>query len=172
VTDPFEPPSGEPPAQQQPYGQNMPPYQPPPAYAQPQYGQPQYGQPAYGQPAYGQPAFGHYGGYPASPRNGLGTTALVLGIVGVVAGAVVVFFYVAFIVGILAIVFGAIGRGRAKRGEATNRKAATWGLSLGIVALVLSVVGGVLIVHVAQDQRDCRARATTQPQYDACAHKL
>lgn len=161
MSNPYDPPAGDPTPPPLPaYGQ-------PPAYGEPQYGQPQYGQPQYGQPAQ------YYGGYPVpARRNGLGTAALVLGIVGTVAGAVVVFFYLAFVLGVLAVVFGLIGCSRARRGEATNKKAATWGFALGVVALVLSVVGGILIFHVAKDQRDCRARAVTREQYDACSHKL
>jgi hypothetical protein len=115
---------------------------------------------------------GPYGGQPAPSRNGLGTAALVLGIIGAVLGLVVVVFYLSIVLGVLAIVFGLIGRGRVKRGEATNRRASTWGFALGVVALVLAVVDIVLLVHVAQDQRDCRARSFTQQQYDACSHKL
>src|SRR5665213_3215703 len=60
---------------------------------------------------YGTPATG--------VRNGLGTTALVLGVIAVVLSWTVVG---GIILGVLAVVFGIVGRGRAKRGEATNRK--------------------------------------------------
>ena len=46
----------------------------------------------------------------------------------------------AVILAILSITFGAIGLGRAKRGEATNRGAAMAGLVLGIVAIALLVL--------------------------------
>jgi hypothetical protein len=92
-----------------------------------------YGQPVYGQLAYGQP----YGvGYPA-PRNGLGTAGLVLGIIAVVLSWTV---WVGITLAILAIIFGSVGLGRAKRGEATNRGSAIAGLVLGIVAIALLVL--------------------------------
>jgi hypothetical protein len=179
VTNPFEPPSGDapdpgapdpgtpaapPPAGQSPYGQAMPPYGQPP-YGQPPYGQPPYGQPPYGQPPYGAPG---YGGYPASMRNGLGTAALVLGIIGVVTGATMFLFSIAFVLGVLAVVFGLIGRGRGKRGEATNGTKATWGFALGVVSLVLSVVGLIVVLHVARHHLDCISRAQTQSELEAC----
>ena len=95
--------------------------------------------PAYPQPAYGQPAYGvPIPGYPlAGPRNGMGTAALVCGIVAIPLDLT---FYGGVILGILAIIFGGVGLGRAKRGEATNRGAAMAGLILGIVALALLVI--------------------------------
>ena len=58
------------------------------------------------------------------PRNGMGTAALVLGILSFLCG---------WILGLLAIIFGAIGIARANRGEATNKGMAVAGLILGIV---------------------------------------
>lgn len=60
-------------------------------------------------------------------RNGMGTAALTLGILGIFLG---------WLFSFLAIIFGSIGIARANRGEATNKSAATWGLWLGIVAPV------------------------------------
>ena len=113
-------------------------------YGQPGYGQPGYGQPSYGQPGYGQPAYPQAGyplppgyGFPpaptALPRNGMGTAALVLGIIA----AVTFFTGWGVILGILAIIFGGVGMGRASRGEATNRGMAVAGLVLGIASFIL-----------------------------------
>src|SRR5689334_11609335 len=63
--------------QQPPYGQ-VPPPPPPPPYQQPGYSQPGYPQPGYGAPGYGQPV------YYEPPAHGSATTALVLGILGLV----------------------------------------------------------------------------------------
>lgn len=98
----------------------------PAAYSPPPYGQPPYATPGYGLPYQGVPA----------PRNGMGTAALVLGIIGVV----LCWNPVGIILGILAVIFGGVGLGRAKRGEATNRGAAMAGLVLGIVAVVLLIL--------------------------------
>lgn len=63
----------------------------------------------------------------------MAVASLVLGIISIVLT------FVGTIPAILAIVFGAVGRGRA---EATGhgKALATWGLGLGIVGLLLSIV--------------------------------
>ncbi|KNB51172.1 DUF4190 domain-containing protein [Streptomyces caatingaensis] len=132
------------------YGQN--PYGPPSQPQQP----PQ--QPGYGYPAANSAPY--QGGYPAAPpvqpygaapygapmqpSNGIGTAGLVTGIIGAVCSAIVIFWYIGFILGILGIVFGAVGRGKVKRGEATNRGAATTGIVLGILGIILPVIYLVL----------------------------
>ena len=74
---------------------------------------------------------------PAHPRNGIGITALVLGIVAVVASITVIG---GILLGIIAIVLGFIGRSRAKKGQATNSGVALAGIITGAVGLVLSIV--------------------------------
>ncbi len=102
----------------------------PPAYPAGSYPQPGYGQAPYGPTGYPPP------GYPL-PRNGLGTASLVLGIIAVVLCWTV---WAAAILGVLAICFGAVGLGKANRGEATNPGSAKAGLVLGIVAIALLVL--------------------------------
>jgi len=67
---------------------------------------------------------------PAHPRNGIGITALVLGIVAVIASITV----------IGGILLGFIGRSRAKKGQATNGGVALAGIITGAIGLVLSIV--------------------------------
>lgn len=62
------------------------------------------------------------------PQNGMGTAALVLGILGLLFGC---------LLGALAIVFGSIGISRANAGRANNKGAATTGLVLGIIGFVV-----------------------------------
>ena len=69
---------------------------------------------------------------PLNPSNRSGTAGLVLGIVGTVFSWVP---FLGFVLGVLAVVFGALGMAAARRGEATNRTEAAWGLGLGIFAL-------------------------------------
>jgi hypothetical protein len=84
-------------------------------------------------------------------RNGMGIAALVLGIIGTVSGLVPFFFWLAGILGLIALILGLAGRGRAKRGEATNKGVATFGAVLGLVSLILSVVGAVLTFKAVDD---------------------
>lgn len=111
-------------------------------------------------------------GRPAGVRNGLGTAALVLGILALllcwtVVGGVVF--------GLLALIFGAIGRARVKRGEATNGGPALAGVILGLLGVVLSVVlvvvGATFVFHhkkAINNLDNCLKNATTQQQKNTC----
>ncbi len=81
-----------------------------------------------------------------APRNGLGIAALILGIVGVVIGIIPFFFWVAGILGVIGLILGFVGRGRARRGEATNGTMALWGIITSAVAVVVSIVGLVILI--------------------------
>ncbi|MFJ8668306.1 DUF4190 domain-containing protein [Streptomyces sp. NPDC093600] len=87
-------------------------------------------------------------------RNGLGTAALILGIIGTVSGLVPFFFWLAGVLGLIALVLGLVGKGRVKRGEANNKGAALTGAILGLAALVLSVVGAVITFTAVSDAVD------------------
>ncbi|GAB2933212.1 hypothetical protein GCM10027047_32050 [Rhodococcus aerolatus] len=120
-----------------------------------------YEQGGYGQGGYQQSGQGSYpqqGGYqqgsypqqggdpwggqpPASPRNGLGVAALVLGILAILTSFTVIG---GVLLGLLAVVLGFVGRGRAKKGQATNGGVALAGIITGLVGLVL----GILLVVV------------------------
>ena len=154
--------------------QGGPPYQspgggdvPPPGGAWPPPGQ---GQPPYqGQP-YGQP-------YGAPPKNGMGTAALVLGIIGVVLA--VLFFPLGILLGVVAAVLGYLGRKKAARREATNRGQATAGLVLGLVAIL---VGGLIAAFVGtflaensdeiSNLSECVTDADTEEERTACAEEF
>ncbi|MFE1249883.1 DUF4190 domain-containing protein [Streptomyces sp. NPDC058735] len=129
---------------------SQPPQQPAPGHGFPQQSGPGYGYsqggPGYPAPppvSYPQPP--GYGMPPAQPSNGMGTTGLVLGIIGVVCSVTFLLWFFGVILGILAIIFGAIGRGKATRGEATNKGAATAGLVCGIIATVILPLLGFLL---------------------------
>ncbi|MFF7182707.1 DUF4352 domain-containing protein [Streptomyces sp. NPDC008121] len=91
---------------------------------------------------------------PAAFRNGLGTAALVLGIIGTVSGLIPFFFWLAGILGLIALVLGLVGKGRVKRGEANNKGATVTGVVLGLAALVLSVVGAVITFAAVSEAVD------------------
>ncbi|MEU2249454.1 DUF4190 domain-containing protein [Streptomyces sp. NPDC019224] len=116
----------------------------PPQYGYPAGQAPQFGYPGY--PGYGNP----WGGL--QPANGMGVAALVLGILATVGFCM---YGLGVILGILALVFGVIGRGRARRGEADNGGVALAGIILGSVGIVVSAVFlGFLIRVVASDESD------------------
>jgi hypothetical protein len=88
----------------------------------------------------------HGGGYapvPPAPnrpaRNGLGTAALVLGIVGIPLALIPLIGVVGFICGLVGTVLGAIGVVRARSGKATNFKVALAGTILSVIAMIVSI---------------------------------
>jgi hypothetical protein len=155
------------------------PFAPPPAGSPPPpaptpYGAPPAGtyQPAYGQPAppplYGAPL--PYGTPGGGRRNGLGVAALVLGIASVFC------LFALLVPAVLAIVFGLIGRGRAKRQEATNGGLALAGVITGSIGLVFGVAFWAFFIANASafsDYNDCQdaAHGNTVAEQD-CADQL
>ena len=91
----------------------------------------------------------------------MGTTALVLAIVGLVTCWSVLG---GIVFGVAAIILGFLGRGRAARGEADNGGIATAGIALGSVAIAASVAFVVIWSYAWQDSGgseylDCAVRA-------------
>lgn len=122
---------------------------PPMPYGQPaptSAGYPGYAAPGYpSQPMPGYPPPGYL--MAAPPRNGAGTAALVLGIIGLVFCWAHVF---GLALNILAICLGATGIKRGARGEATNAGAARAGMILGIIgiclfALLIAMIGSWIL---------------------------
>ncbi|MFF1560210.1 DUF4190 domain-containing protein [Streptomyces sp. NPDC058279] len=109
-------------------------------------GQPPYGGPP-GYPGYptaaGYPGYGP--GYPGHPQpsNGLGVAAFVLGLLSLVACFTLVG---PLVFGIVAVVLGALARGKAARGEATNGGLALAGLICGAVGIVLGAALTLFLV--------------------------
>jgi len=110
-----------------------------------------------------------YAGYtypPTGPRNGLGITALVLAIIGLVfcwtvAGGV--------ILGVIAVVIGFVARGRVKSGQATNGGVAIAGIVLGFLAIIVSLIFipiwiGVFRQVGGTDYVDCLSKAGSDQQ--------
>ncbi|MCH0538330.1 DUF4190 and DUF4352 domain-containing protein [Streptomyces sp. MUM 203J] len=98
----------------------------------------------------------HQHGAPSArvARNGLGIAALVLGIIGAVSGLIPLLFWLAGVLGLIALVLGLSGRGRVKRGEATNKGATTVGAALGLLSLVLACWGAYITFTAVSDAVD------------------
>jgi hypothetical protein len=108
----------------------------------------------------------HYLPYPyVQPRNGLGTAALVLGIIGAVVFLVP---FLAWILGVLSLIFGCIGMSRVNRNIATNGGAAVAGIVLGVVSLVLGTVAFAAYYESADSYSDCVDRADTYRELSYC----
>ncbi|MFJ9414486.1 DUF4190 domain-containing protein [Streptomyces sp. NPDC101227] len=92
---------------------------------------------------------------PQTARNGLGVAALILGIIGALSGIPMFLFWLAGPLGILSLIFGIVGMGRAKKGQATNKGVAITGTILGALSIILAIVGvivSVLVVKGAVDE--------------------
>lgn len=156
-----------------------PPYQPPP-------GPPPGQGPPSGQAPGGYPPEAPGGGYPTagSPaatgrRNGMGTTALVIGVVALVLVLLLLFSPLGVLLGLLAVVFGIVGLIRVGRGEADNRGQAVAGLVTGGIALLLGVfftisIGTWFATHVTDfnDFGRCMDSAVGAAAREDCARKL
>ena len=109
---------------------------------------------------------------PTGPKNGLGIAALVIAIIALlsVVGGVVL--------GVVAIILGFIGWGRAKRGEATNGGVAVAGIVLGLLSIIEAVVIIGLGVWGFQevggtDYLDCMSKAgSDQEAMERCADQF
>jgi hypothetical protein len=80
---------------------------------------------------------------PAGPQQsqGLAIGALVCGIISIVSVCV---WFLSIPLGIVAVILGIVGKGKAQRGEAGGQGLAKAGLTLGAIGVVLS-----LVLHIA-----------------------
>jgi Domain of unknown function (DUF4190) len=107
-----------------------------------------------------------YAGYippPTAPKNGLGIAALVVAIIALVT------VFGGIILGVVAVILGFVGWGRAKRGEATNGGVAIAGIVLGFLAIIVSIAAiGLAIWGFSEvggtDYFDCLSRAGSDEQ--------
>jgi Domain of unknown function (DUF4190) len=107
-----------------------------------------------------------YTGYappPAAPKNGLGIAALVIAIIGLFS------VFGGLLLGVVAVILGFIGWGRAKRGEATNAGVAIAGIVLGFLGVIVSIAAIALLVWGftevgGTDYVDCLSRAGNDEQ--------
>ncbi|MEV6330894.1 DUF4190 domain-containing protein [Streptomyces sp. NPDC051909] len=113
---------------------------PTPAAGTPGYGYPPASAPT-PYPGYGAGYGGQPPGWGQAPSNGLGTAGMVVGIIAV---AIFCFYGLpSLLLGVLALIFGIIGKKRVSRGEATNSGQATAGIVLGAIGIVLGIVMAV-----------------------------
>jgi lysylphosphatidylglycerol synthetase-like protein (DUF2156 family) len=78
-------------------------------------------------------------------RNGLGIAGLILGIVGILFGLVPLTFWIAGTLGVTGLILSFAGRGRVKRGEATNTKSVLFGVITSLIALGMACWGAVTL---------------------------
>lgn len=99
---------------------------------------------------------------PRAPHYGLAIAGFVCALVGVIFGLIPLTCIFAMILGVIGIIFGALGRGHGL-GKAA--------LIIGIVAVILGIVGAVIVnnaVNDLNDSFDCIGNATSASQMDNC----
>ena len=120
-------------------------------------------------------------GYPAARprRNGMGTTALVLGVVALTLVVLLLFSPLGAFLGLLAVLFGILGLMRANRGEADNRGQAVAGLVTGAIALLFGIfftisIGTWFATHVTDFNNfgRCMDSAVGAAAREECARQL
>ncbi len=153
-------------------GSNPPPGQYPQGGSYPQGGPDPQGPPSYptgsqyGSSPYPPPPPGYGGAPQQQKKNGMGIAALVLGILSL---ALVIFGgFPGVILGVLAIIFGAVGMSRAKKGRATNRGMAIAGLVLGVLGAIIGAVILFYAIRIAADCSDAVGPNASQAELDAC----
>lgn len=122
-----------------------------------------YGHDPYGQGAHGQPPA------PASPRNGLGLAALIVGIVSLLVALIPLVGILGGLGGVVAVILGAVALVRVRHGQATNRGASITGVVLGGLAVLATVAWLVVIFVLAgsntvQNALDCSNLPADQQQ--------
>jgi hypothetical protein len=100
------------------------------------------------------------------PRNGLGTTGFVLGLVGLIFSPIPFVGVVAWPLVILGVIFSALGLARTRSGAATNKGLSIAGLVLSIVGLVICILWVVAFGKAASDTVN-QANTTVSISYDA-----
>jgi Domain of unknown function (DUF4190) len=116
--------------------------------------------------------YGSYAPPPTAPKNGLGLASLVIAIIGLFT------VFGGLVLGVIAMILGFIGWGRAKRGEATNAGVAIAGIVLGLLGIIVSIVAIFFVVSVFDefgggDYVDCLARAGNDQQaVQRCAEQF
>jgi uncharacterized protein DUF4190 len=126
------------------------------------------------------PGQGPAGGYQTRPRrNGMGTTALVVGVVALVLVVLLLFAPLGALLGLVAVLLGILGLVRVNRGDADNRGQAVAGLITGAIALLVGAfltvsIGTWFSTHVNDFNNfgRCLDRANGPAAREACGREL
>jgi hypothetical protein len=116
---------------------------------------------------------------PRRRRNGVGTAALVLGVLGLALAILFIFAPLGAVLGLVAAILGALGIARANQGAADNRGQAVAGLVTGLAGLVIGVAitvsAGTFLARHATDFNSfgsCMDNAATSQARETCAKQF
>lgn len=91
---------------------------------------------------------------PTQPRNGLGTTGFILGLIGLIFSPIPFIGVVAWPLVILGLIFAAVGLHRVSKGKATNKGLSIAGIVTSIVGLIVCIVWVVVFNKAVDDVRE------------------
>lgn len=89
---------------------------------------------------------------PLAPKNGLGITGFVLGLIGLIFSFMPVIGFVAWPFVIVGIVLTAIGLGRIRNRTATNKGLTVAGLVLSVIGLTVCILWDLFVVDAGNDE--------------------
>jgi hypothetical protein len=131
------------------------------------------------QPGQAPPGGHPAAGYPATRRNGMGTAALVIGVVALTLVLLLLFAPLGALLGLVAVLLGILGLLRVNRGQADNRGQAVAGLVTGGIALLVGVfltlsIGTWFATHVNDFNNfgRCMDGAVGAAAREECAREL
>ena len=118
--------------------------------------------------------YGAYQQQQSSGGSGLAITALVLGILAILLSWTVLG---GFILGLIAIIVGAIGSSNAKKGHATGRGMAIGGIVTGVIGILIAGVITALAAFVFSKAdfgslQECVNQAQNQSEIDQCEREF
>jgi uncharacterized protein DUF4190 len=120
--------------------------------------------------------YGAYPPVPAAPKKDvLGISALIVAILGLLFSWSV---FGGFVLGVVAVILGFVGRSKVKRGEASNGGVALGGIVLGALAVVVSLAFiaiwyGAFSDIGGTDYFDCVSKAGSDPKaVQSCADQF
>ena len=90
----------------------------------------------------------------APPRNGLGTTGFVLGLLGLVISPIPFVGLVAWPLVVLGLIFSLVGLSRVRKGGATNKGLVIAGVIVSVLGLIVSVLWTAVISKAVTDVKD------------------
>ncbi|WP_410660909.1 DUF4190 domain-containing protein [Amycolatopsis sp. lyj-112] len=99
------------------------------------------------------------------PRNGIGVTGFVLGLVGLVFSPIPFIGVIAWPLVILGLIFSIIGLMRVKSGKASNKGLSITGIALSALGLVVCVVW-IFVFNAAVDEVNTELNRTAKVSYE------
>jgi hypothetical protein len=104
-------------------------------------------------------------------KNGFGIAGIICAIAGLLFSIIPFTGFIAFILGMTAVVLGLSGWSRVRKNKATNKKVSIAAVIVGVIAMAIGIWGMVIVFGAVDEfdkDMDCLSNAETSQQIDAC----